>query len=95
MAPGSGSDDYQVQFQQKVVPFLKSFSPDLLIVSAGYDANRADPLSSISLHPEDYGYFTKACMTVTHNILFGLEGGYDYNALSQSVLATIAARLEI
>ncbi|WOD41254.1 histone deacetylase [Nodosilinea sp. E11] len=95
MPPGSASADYDAQFEQKVIPFLKAFRPDLLIVSAGYDATAADPLASVNLNPQDYGTFTRQCLSVTPNILFGLEGGYDYDALSQSVLATIAARLGV
>ena len=95
MAPGSASANYTEAFEQKVIPFLKAFAPDLLIVSAGYDANAADPLANVNLHPQDYGAFTQQCLGVTDNILFGLEGGYDYDALSQSVLATIAARLGV
>lgn len=95
MPPGSGSADYEDQFTQKVIPFLKAFAPDLLIISAGYDANAADPLASVNLNPQDYGTFTRQCLSVTDNILFGLEGGYDYDALSQSVLATIAACLKV
>lgn len=93
MPPGSASDVYQVQFEQKVLPFLNAFTPDLLIISAGYDANAADPLANINLQPKDYGVFTQQCLSVTDKILFGLEGGYDYNSLSQSVLATIGARI--
>ncbi|HZG40034.1 MAG TPA: histone deacetylase, partial [Nodosilinea sp.] len=95
MPPGSASADYQGMFDQRVIPFLKAFNPDLLIVSAGYDANAADPLANINLQPQDYGAFTRHCLSVTDKILFGLEGGYDYDALSQSVLATIAARLGV
>ena len=95
MPPGSASDDYTAAFEHKVIPFLKAFAPDLLIVSAGYDATAADPLASVNLSPQDYGTFTRQCLSVTDNILFGLEGGYDYDALSQSVLATIAACLEL
>ncbi|MGF1567553.1 MAG: histone deacetylase [Nodosilinea sp.] len=93
MAPGSTSADYQARFEAAVMPFLKAFRPDLLIVSAGYDATAADPLASVNLQPGDFGAFTHQCLAVTANILFGLEGGYDYDALSQSVLATIEARL--
>jgi acetoin utilization deacetylase AcuC-like enzyme len=93
MSPGSASDDYQVQFEQKVIPFLEAFYPDLLIISAGYDATAADPLASVNLQPQDFGSFTRQCLTITDKILFGLEGGYDYEALSESVLATIQARL--
>ncbi|MBW4675258.1 MAG: histone deacetylase [Desmonostoc geniculatum HA4340-LM1] len=87
--PGSDITVYQPLFENKVVPFLTNFAPDLLIVSAGYDANVADPLASINLESEDYGLFTDYCLGLTRKILFGLEGGYDFDALSQSVLATI------
>ncbi len=87
--PGSDITVYQPLFENLVVPFLTNFQPDLLIVSAGYDANAADPLASINLQSEDYGLFTDYCLGLTRKILFGLEGGYDFDALSQSVLATI------
>ena len=89
MPPDSTIADYQPAFEQKVIPFLSQFQPDLLLVSAGYDANQADPLASISLQPEDFGVFTEYCLGITRQIVFGLEGGYDYDTLSQSVLATI------
>jgi acetoin utilization deacetylase AcuC-like enzyme len=87
--PGSDIHIYQPIFEKMVVPFLAEFQPDLLIVSAGYDANADDPLANINLQPEDYGLFTEYCLGVTRKILFGLEGGYDLDALSQSVVATI------
>jgi acetoin utilization deacetylase AcuC-like enzyme len=87
--PGSDIGIYQPVFEKKVIPFLSDFQPDLLIVSAGYDANADDPLASINLQPEDFGLFTDYCLGITRKILFGLEGGYDLPALSQSVLATI------
>jgi acetoin utilization deacetylase AcuC-like enzyme len=89
MLPGSSFDIYQVAFENFVFPFLKNFNPDLLIVSAGYDANHDDPLAEISLKPEDYGAFTDYILKITRRILFGLEGGYDLKSLSQSVVATI------
>lgn len=89
LPPGSTMADYQPLFQQKVVPFLKNFQPDLLIVSAGYDANAADPLADMYLQPQDYGLFTEHCLQLTRKIIFGLEGGYDFAALSQSVVETI------
>ena len=89
MQAGSTMADYQPLFETKVVPFLNDFRPDLLIVSAGYDANHADPLANISLKPEDFGVFTDYCLQVTRKIVFGLEGGYDFDSLSASVVATI------
>jgi acetoin utilization deacetylase AcuC-like enzyme len=89
MSAGSTIADYKPAFEQQVMPFLRNFQPDLLIVSAGYDANAADPLAGINLNPEDFGDFTDYCLQLTRRILFGLEGGYDLNALGQSVAATI------
>lgn len=89
MEPGSDLNHYQVAFEQQVIPFLERFHGDFLIVSAGYDANQADPLASINLQPKDYGIFTQQLLTVTSQILFGLEGGYDLSALAKSVVATI------
>lgn len=93
MSSGSTLADYQPQFEDAIVPFFQDFHPDLLIVSAGYDANHADPLASISLKPADYAIFTRYCQEIQPHILFGLEGGYDYEALAQSVVATIEACL--
>ena len=89
MLAGSTLADYQPLFEQKVVPFISQFQPDLLIVSAGYDANKADPLARVSLQPQDFGVFTDCCLHITRHILFGLEGGYDYKAIAQSVTATL------
>ncbi|KYC36743.1 hypothetical protein WA1_44510 [Scytonema hofmannii PCC 7110] len=89
MPPGSNMQVYQPVFEKKVIPFLSQFQPDLLIVSAGYDANADDPLASIDLQPKDYGIFTDYCLGITRKILFGLEGGYDFESLSKSVVETI------
>ena len=89
MPPHSDGAAYKEEFTKQVIPFLTNFQPDLLIVSAGYDANAADPLARINLQPQDFGDFTEYCLQVTRRILFGLEGGYDLDSLSQSVLKTI------
>lgn len=89
LSPGGTIAVYQPLFEQKVMPFLSNFQPDLLIVSAGYDATAADPLANMNLQPQDYGLFTEYCLQLTRRIVFGLEGGYDFSALSQSVVATI------
>jgi acetoin utilization deacetylase AcuC-like enzyme len=89
MSAGSSIDQYQPLFAEKVIPFLSNFQPDLLIVSAGYDANQDDPLASILLQPADFGIFTDYCLPLTRKIVFGLEGGYDFDSLGKSVVATI------
>ncbi len=89
MRANSAIAEYLPVFENQIIPFLKNFDPDLLIISAGFDANADDPLASILLKPEDFGTFTKLCLEVTPKILFGLEGGYDFDSLSRSVIAVI------
>lgn len=93
LPPGSDISVYQPLWQYKILPFLNNFQPDLLIVSAGYDALEADPLASIFLQPEDFGLFTQYCLGVTRKVLFGLEGGYELLSLSKSVISTVQACL--
>lgn len=92
--PGSTIAVYQPLFEQQVIPFLTHFQPDLLLVSAGYDATAADPLADICLQPQDYGVFTKYCLQITRRIVFGLEGGYNLDSLARSVVATIESCLK-
>ena len=87
--PGGGIAEYLSAFESLVVPFLSKFEPDLLIVSAGYDATASDPLASMTLAPSDYGTFTGYCLQITRRIAFGLEGGYALKELAESVVATI------
>ncbi len=93
MTAGSTIKEYQALFEQKVIPFVEKFNPDLLIISAGYDANENDPLASIYLQPEDYQILTEYCLQITQNILLGLEGGYHLDSLAQSVEKTLFACL--
>jgi acetoin utilization deacetylase AcuC-like enzyme len=93
LSAGSQLADYQQRWEADAEPFLADFGADFMIVSAGYDATQADPLAGMSLQPDDYGWFTQVCMQLTPNILFGLEGGYDYRALAQSVAATIRSAM--
>lgn len=95
MPPGSTLSIYTAAFEQAIVPFLNRFQPDLLIVSAGYDANHADPLARVSLHPDDYSVLTQYCLDLTQQVLFGLEGGYDLDALARSVVVTIDRCLSV
>ncbi|MGI0479675.1 histone deacetylase family protein [Geminocystis sp. CENA526] len=88
---GSAIKEYQQFFEDKVIPFISEFKPDLLIVSAGYDANHDDPLASVSLFPQDYYTLTQYCLKITRKIVFGLEGGYDLEALAESVEQTFMA----
>jgi acetoin utilization deacetylase AcuC-like enzyme len=89
VTPGSTIKEYQHFFDELVMPFLSQFKPDFLIISAGYDANDDDPLAGVSLQPEDFGIFTEYARKISDRLLFGLEGGYNLEALAQSVIATL------
>ncbi|MFN3360928.1 MAG: histone deacetylase family protein [Pseudanabaenaceae cyanobacterium] len=95
LAAGTTGKDFLQLFRQEILPLLQEFQPDLLIVSAGFDANANDPLGGLQFLPPDYGEMTKGCLEVTPKILFGLEGGYDYDSLSRSVAAVIHACLAV
>ncbi len=80
---GYGSTEYRAIFDGQAFPFIQNFHPDLLIISAGFDAHRNDPLAGINLEAEDFAYMTKRCIEIQPNLLLGLEGGYDLEALGQ------------
>jgi acetoin utilization deacetylase AcuC-like enzyme len=90
LPPHSTIDDYLPLFTEQILPFFHGFNPDLLIISAGYDAHRDDPLAEMSLNSSDYGKLVETSLQISSKILFGLEGGYDLVGLPQSIAATIA-----
>lgn len=84
--PGTGSRAYHLAFKEVVMPLLKVFEPDLILVSAGFDSHILDSLSSLNLHESDYYYFTRSLMSFpSSSLILSLEGGYDLGALSLSV----------
>lgn len=93
MAAGCDIRDYDLAVCEQALPFLAQWQPDILIVSAGYDASREDPLSRQNLQPEDYGRLTRRCLALTQAIAFGLEGGYQHRDLAACVVATLEACL--
>ncbi len=88
---GCGSLEYRTVFDEQVEPFLKNFGPDLLIISAGFDAALRDPLANMNLVPEDYRELTSRCLEISPKLLLGLEGGYDLDSLGQSVVSVADA----
>ena len=79
---GSGKDQYFKAFDKQVLPFLKAWEPELLIISAGFDASMNDPLGGMRLLPEHFSEFTRYCLEVSPHLLLGLEGGYDLGDLA-------------
>ncbi len=80
---GFGSTEYKQLFNEQIFPFIQNFHPDLLIISAGFDAHRNDPLAGINLEADDFTIMTERCLEIQPNLLLGLEGGYDLEALGQ------------
>lgn len=93
MKPGSTIAEYEPMFRQKIIPFISNFQPDLIIISAGYDANHQDSIASVSLQPEDYRLFTNYLLEIDRHLLFGLEGGYHLETLTKSVILTLESCL--
>jgi len=97
----AGDDTYHFQqaFQSRILPALHDFSPDLVIISAGFDAHRADPIGGLALREADFEWATRKLMDVAEKHSGGrlvsvLEGGYDLHALGSSVAAHLRVLME-
>ncbi|WP_267641852.1 histone deacetylase family protein [Haloarchaeobius amylolyticus] len=86
---GAGTADYEAVFERCVEPAIERFDPDLLLVSAGFDAHRHDPISRMRVSTEGYALFTDRlralCDRVDMPIAFVLEGGYGLDVLADGV----------
>jgi len=93
--PGSGEQEFLGLVEHVVCPVARAWRPDLLMISAGYDAHVADPLANCMLRDQDYGSMAALVRDLGEEIdapvLVCLEGGYDQSALAGSVLETIHA----
>src|SRR6185369_4279092 len=72
-----------------VLPALRRFAPDLILLSAGFDAHARDPLAGMALHEDDYAQLTHQLLQVQPRLVAALEGGYHLDALAASVLAVL------
>ena len=90
MTAGSAEKKYIEAFTKEILPTLDGYRPDLIIISAGFDAHKDDPLANINLTEHSYGVLTSMLMETADKYCHGkiisvLEGGYNLQALSQSV----------
>jgi acetoin utilization deacetylase AcuC-like enzyme len=95
---GSGDGDYLAAFDRLLLPLMERFQPQLVFVSAGYDAHRADPLAGMALSTEAYAAImtrirASADRVADGRIVAALEGGYDLDALSASVWVSLETLL--
>ena len=94
LRPGDGGPAFRAAVTAAIVPRLDAFAPELLIVSAGFDAHRRDPLAQLELEAGDFGWVTRVLMDVADRHAGGrlvsvLEGGYDLEGLSTSAAAHV------
>jgi acetoin utilization deacetylase AcuC-like enzyme len=96
LRPMSGSEEFRKAFSTIILPALNAFRPEFIIISAGFDAHRDDPLAQLRLVEADYAWATerlveRAKQHAQGRIVSSLEGGYDLAALAASAAAHVAA----
>ncbi len=94
LKPGAGSTEFRKAYEERILPALKRFMPELLIISAGFDAHARDPLAELRLEDDDYAWVTQELVGVAGEccqgrVVSSLEGGYDLDALAAAVGAHI------
>jgi acetoin utilization deacetylase AcuC-like enzyme len=95
LAHGTNGPVWRHAIADKILPALEAFAPEFLIISAGFDGHRLDPLASFSLESEDYYWITQELLRVADGKLVStLEGGYHLQALSESVAHHLSAMMD-
>ena len=94
LAPGDGGPEFRAAWERVLLPALEAFAPELVIVSAGFDAHRADPLAELCLDTADFAWVTDRILAVADTACGGrvvsvLEGGYDLRSLAASAAAHV------
>lgn len=96
LTEGDGSEKFRKLYTEQVFPALEAFKPDLIMISAGFDAHKDDPLAGINLDEADYAWVTAQLRGIADKhakgrIVSTLEGGYNVDALVRSVAAHVEA----
>ncbi|MEO5626885.1 MAG: histone deacetylase family protein [Dokdonella sp.] len=99
LAAGAGSKEFRHAYESIVLPALEAFAPQLVMISAGFDAHRLDPLANLNLDADDYGWVTRRLVDLANRhacgrIVSSLEGGYSLTALRESTAAHVDALLD-
>ncbi len=99
LAAGAGSAEFRALWRDRLLPAIDRHAPELLLVSAGFDAHRLDPLADLNLGADDYRWITQELVALAERHARGrlvstLEGGYSLTALRESSVAHVAALLE-
>lgn len=99
LAPGTDGAGFRAAFARHVLPAVDNFAPELIVISAGFDAHRNDPLGGLRLEAADFAWATRELMALAERhaggrIVSTLEGGYDLAALAESAVAHVSALME-
>jgi acetoin utilization deacetylase AcuC-like enzyme len=99
LSAGSGSAEFRAAWSERILPMLDDFAPELVIVSAGFDAHRADPLAQLEVETEDFVWLTEELLAIADRHAQGrlvsvLEGGYDLHALAESVATHVQSLMQ-
>jgi acetoin utilization deacetylase AcuC-like enzyme len=94
LSAGSGSDEFRDAVTTHWLPALDAFKPELIMISAGFDAHREDPLAGLQFSESDYAWVTRELVAVARRhaagrIVSSLEGGYALSALGRSAVAHV------
>jgi acetoin utilization deacetylase AcuC-like enzyme len=94
LRPMSGSRQFRTGMSQRILPALDAFRPELLLISAGFDAHRRDPLAQLMLEEADYVWVTEQLLEMAYRhaggrVVSALEGGYDWTALGACVATDV------
>ncbi|MEM9580374.1 MAG: histone deacetylase family protein [Pseudomonadota bacterium] len=99
IAPGGTGAEMRALYQAEVFPRLRAFNPDMLFISAGFDAHQDDPLANLNWSTDDFRWLTQELCKIAQEtsqgrVVSALEGGYDLDALAASVAAHVTALQE-
>ena len=99
LSPGAGSREFRAAWDDILLPALDAHRPQLLLISAGFDGHRDDPLAQLQLETDDYAWVTQrlSALADTHaqgRMVSALEGGYDLSALRECTATHVAAMMD-
>ena len=89
LAAGSGDAEYEAAFERVVEPAVRAFEPDLVIVAAGFDAHRDDPLAEMAVTASGFRELARRCASLAPRTAAVLEGGYNLETLPTVVTAAL------
>jgi acetoin utilization deacetylase AcuC-like enzyme len=99
LRPGDGGEEFRAAFATVILPRLRDFQPELIVISAGFDAHMRDPLANLNLLEADFEWATQNLLQIADKSANGrvvsvLEGGYDLQGLANSAAAHVAALMQ-